>query len=108
MLTVADCINHLSYVPRIMTIKPLTECSELCAIGPVSRVLVNRERDDVVEVKFVLDQSPARDASVRRDREEVEIVVEVVLLPPHLPHRVRVFACCATMKMSIRVYLFSL
>ena len=78
---------------RAVTRAPPTVCFELRAVGTVAGVLVDGQRDDVVEMQLVLDQRPARDASVRRHREEVEIVVQVVLLPAHLPHRVRVLAC---------------
>jgi hypothetical protein len=39
-----------------------------------------------------LDEGPAHHPAVTGDGEEVEVVVEVVLLPAHLPHRVRVLA----------------
>ena len=69
--------------------------------GFVARAgVVHGESDDVVEMQLVLYHRPTRDAPVRRHREEVEVVVKVVLLPAHLPHRVRVFTCETTQLMT--------
>ena len=63
----------------------------LLLLSRLRRSLLNElELHQVRKLEFGLGQSPQCDAPVRRDREEVEVLGEILLLPAHLPHRVGV------------------
>lgn len=58
----------------------------------VSRVGHKLELHDRLHFQLVLAHDPGGHLTVRRDGEEVELLGQVLFLPVHLPHRVRVLA----------------
>lgn len=51
---------------------------------------VESDQDNIGVVKFVFNQTPTRHSPVAGDREEVQVVVQIVLLPVYLHRLIKI------------------